>query len=163
MTNNEFIIREIQPDDNEHLANVIREVILEMGAPKTGTAYEDKATDQMFENFQKPRSFYYVVEYKNKVIGGAGIAPLHNSENDFCELQKMYFLPILRGKGFGSKLIKTCLKKAVLSGYKNCYLETMPYMKAATTLYKKNGFINLKKPLGDTGHYSCNIWMLKKL
>ena len=163
MTTEDFIIREIQSKDNTQVAKVIRSVLIELGVPKVGTAYEDKATDEMFENFQKPRSFYYVVEYKNKVIGGAGIAPLQNSENDFCELQKMYFLPILRGKGFGSKLIKTCLKKAVLSGYKNCYLETMPYMKAATTLYKKNGFINLKKPLGDTGHYSCNVWMLKKL
>jgi len=163
MTNNEFIIREIQPDDNEHLANVIREVILEMGAPKTGTAYEDKATNHMFENFQKSRSFYYVIVHKNKILGGAGIAPLENFTEDTCELQKMYFLPILRGKGFGSKLIETCLKKAVFTGYNNCYLETMPYMKAATALYKKNGFINLEKPLGNTGHFACNVWMIKKL
>ena len=163
MTNNEFIIREIKPKDNEQLAIVIRAVILEMGAPKTGTAYEDKATDQMFENFQKPRSFYYVIVHKKKVIGGAGIAPLKSFTKDTCELQKMYFSPMIRGKGLGSKLIEKCLKKAVLTDYKKCYLETMPYMKAATALYKKNGFINLKKPLGDTGHYSCNVWMIKEL
>jgi len=163
MTSNEFIIKEIKPQDNEQLAIVIREVILEMGAPKTGTAYEDKATDQMFENFQKPRSFYYVILHNNIVLGGAGIAPLENSTEDICELQKMYFSPMIRGKGLGSKLIEKCLKKALLTGYKNCYLETMPYMEAATTLYKKNGFINLEKPLGNTGHYSCNVWMIKEL
>jgi putative acetyltransferase len=75
----------------------------------------------------------------------------------------MYFLPITRGKGMGSKLINICLERAKKIGYTSCYLETMPYMNAAKALYKKNGFINLDKPIGNTGHYSCNVWMLKKL
>jgi putative acetyltransferase len=36
-------------------------------------------------------------------------------------------------------------------------------MNAAQALYKKNGFISLDKPVGNTGHYSCNVWMLKDL
>jgi len=163
MTNQDFIIREIQSKDNAQMATVIREVLLEMGAPKIGTAYEDKATDLMFENFDKPTSFYYVIEHNNKVVGGAGIAQLDNYTGNTCELQKMYFLPIIRGKGLGSKLIKTCLEKAKTLGYQNCYLETMPYMTAAKTLYKKNGFVDLDKPLGNTGHYSCQVWMIKKI
>ncbi|WP_158841857.1 GNAT family N-acetyltransferase [Polaribacter sp. L3A8] len=163
MTSQDFIIREILPKDNAQMAMVIREVLVEMGAPKIGTAYEDKATDKMFENFEKPTSFYYVIEYKNKIVGGAGIAQLDNFEGNTCELQKMYFLPITRGKGLGSKLIETCLEKAKSIGFENCYLETMPYMDAAQALYKKNGFINLDKPMGNTGHYSCPVWMLKKL
>jgi putative acetyltransferase len=163
MTNEDFIIREIHAKDNEQMAFVIREVILEMGAPKVGTAYEDSATDKMFENFMKPTSFYYVVEHQNKVVGGAGIARLDNFDSKTCELQKMYFLPITRGKGMGYKLINICLERAKKIGYTSCYLETMPYMNAAKALYKKNGFINLDKPIGNTGHYSCNVWMIKKL
>ncbi|AUC23725.1 GNAT family N-acetyltransferase [Polaribacter sejongensis] len=163
MKSTDFIIREIQSKDNAQMATVIREVLLEMGAPKIGTAYEDKATDKMFENFEKPTSFYYVVEHNNKVVGGAGIAQLDNFEGNTCELQKMYFLPITRGKGLGSKLINTCLEKAKTVGFENCYLETMPYMNAAQALYKRNGFVNLDKPMGNTGHYSCPVWMLKKL
>ena len=163
MTSTDFIIREIQSKDNAQMAIVIREVLLEMGAPKIGTAYEDKATDKMFENYEKPTSFYYVVEHQNKIIGGVGIAPLDNYEGKICELQKMYFLPVTRGKGLGSKLIAACLTKAKTLGFNSCYLETMPYMLAAQALYKKNGFINLDKPIGNTGHYSCPVWMLKKL
>ena len=48
MTSRNFIFREIKPEDNEQLATVIKSVILEMGAPKIGTAFEDKATNQMF-------------------------------------------------------------------------------------------------------------------
>ena len=163
MTTKDFIIREIKASDNQQMAHVIKTVILEMGAPKTGTAYEDKATNAMFENYQKQNVVYYVVEHKGNVVGGAGIAALDNADGTICELQKMYFLPIIRGKGLGSKLIATCLQKAKEFGFKNCYLETMPYMTAAQKLYKRNGFTNLEKPMGDTGHYSCNVWMLKEL
>ncbi|MCL4140593.1 UNVERIFIED_CONTAM: hypothetical protein GTU68_019376 [Idotea baltica] len=145
------------------MAVVIRSVILEMGAPKTGTAYEDRATDNMFETYQKQKAAYFVVEYNGKVVGGAGIAQLDNFEGNTCELQKMYFLPIARGKGLGTTLISTCLKKAKEFGFENCYLETLPYMEAAVKLYKKNGFINLDKPMGNTQHYNCNVWMLKKI
>lgn len=163
MTSEDFIIREIKPTDNKELAIVIRTVILEMGAPKIGTAYEDKATDQMFETYNKVNKAYFVVEYKNKVIGGAGIAKLDNCEDNICELQKMYFLPIARGLGLGSHLINKCLQEAKSFGFNACYLETLPYMKAATKLYAKNGFVSLDKPMGNTGHYSCNVWMLKKI
>ena len=163
MANESFIIREIKPQDNLQIAKVIRTVLVEFDVPKVGTAYEDKATDSMFENFNKPTSTYFVIEHKNNIVGGVGIAQLDNFKGKTCELQKMYFLPIARGKGLGSKLIAKCLKKAKELGFENCYLETLPYMKAATELYKKNGFTLLEKPLGNTGHYSCNVWMLKEL
>ncbi|MEE3998963.1 GNAT family N-acetyltransferase [Tenacibaculum sp. FZY0031] len=163
MTPSDFIIREIKPQDNAQMAKVIRDVLIELGAPKVGTAYEDKATDAMYEAYEKEKAEYFVVEYNGVVVGGAGFAQLDNFEGNMCELQKMYFLPIARGKGIGSKLINFCMNEAKKQGFKQCYLETLPYMKAATALYRKNGFIDLKSPLGNTGHYSCNVWMLKDL
>lgn len=159
----DFIIREVKPQDNAELANVIRSVLVEFGVPKVGTAYEDKATDEMYETYQKSKANYFVIEHKGNVVGGAGFAALDNFTGNVCELQKMYFLPIVRGKGLGSKLINFCLKHAKEQGFKQCYLETMPYMDAARALYAKNGFKNLDKPMGNTGHYSCNVWMLKDL
>ncbi|PQJ78797.1 GNAT family N-acetyltransferase [Polaribacter porphyrae] len=163
MTNIDFIIRPIQQKDNKQLATVIREVILEMGAPKVGTAYEDEATDNMFETYQKPNAAYFVLELNNKVIGGAGIAQLNNYEGNVCELQKMYFLPSARGKGLGTKMISKCLEKAKEFGFEKCYLETLPYMQSAVKLYKKYGFENLDEPMGNTCHYNCNVWMIKKI
>ena len=163
MTNLDFIIREITAADNAELADVIRSVILEMGAPKVGTAYEDTATDKMFETYQKQKAVYFVVEHKNKVVGGAGIAQLDNYEGNVCVLQKMYFSPIARGKGLGTNLISICLEKAKELGFENCYLETLPYMKSAVKLYKKYGFTALDKPLGNTCHHACNVWMIKKI
>lgn len=163
MTSNNYILREIEKKDNEQIARVIRTVLIEMGVPKVGTAYEDKALDEMFETYSKSTSAYYVIENNGKIIGGAGVAKLNNYDGNICEFQKMYFLSEARGLGLGSKMITVCLEKAKGFGFEKCYLETMPYMDSARALYQKNGFTSLDKPVGDTGHYSCNVWMIKDL
>ncbi|WP_396589655.1 GNAT family N-acetyltransferase [Allomuricauda sp. R78024] len=159
----EAIIREITPDDNAQVTQVIRKVLLDFGVPKVGTAYADKALDNMYETYNAPNATYFVVEDDGQIIGCAGIAQLDNYEGNVCELQKMYLLEEARGRGLGSKMIMVCLEKAKEYGFEQCYLETMPYMEAAQKLYKKNGFEYIDAPMGNTGHYSCPVWMLKKL
>lgn len=151
-------IRKIQQKDNQAVGNLVQTVLMEMGAPKIGTAYADPFLFSLFEVYQEPKSVYYVIENDNKIIGAAGIGPL---ENDICELQKMYFLPEARGLGLGSKLMEIILADAKSFGYSGCYLETMPYMTDAQKLYKKVGFTNIAAPMGNTGHTSCPVWMLK--
>jgi putative acetyltransferase len=160
---NTIFIREIQKEDNESIAKVIREVFIMDGYPKIGTAFADLQLDYMFETYFKPESIYYVVEENGKIIGGAGISPLENSTENVCELQKMYFLQEARGRGIGLLLIQKCLKSAKGFGYKKCYLETLPEMLVAQNLYKKVGFEYLCRPMGNTGHTQCPVWMLKKL
>lgn len=163
MSKEAILIREIKTEDDAQVAEVIRAVLIEMGVPKVGTAYADKALDEMTTTYNKDNAAYFVVEDQGKIIGGAGIAPLENYKGPICELQKMYFLPEARGKGLGMKMMEVCLEKAKSFGFEKCYLETFPYMKDATKLYAKSGFEPLEGPLGDTGHYSCNVWMLKSL
>lgn len=163
MTENNYIIRPIQHGDNPKIAEAIRSVLIEVGVPKVGTAYADKALDEMFETFDKPTSKYFVVDYHGTILGGAGIAQLDNYNGPICELQKMYFKPEARGKGLGAKMIETCLEQAKSFGFEQCYIETMPYMEQARKLYQKVGFNYINAPMGDTGHYSCTVWMLKNL
>ncbi|WP_271764963.1 GNAT family N-acetyltransferase [Aquimarina algiphila] len=157
-------IRLLESKDDKALASLIRSVLVEMGVPKVGTAYEDESLDRMYDTYNYSGMRYYVVEEKGEIVGGAGIAPLQGeTSDDICELQKMYFLPVTRGKGIGYKMIQTCLSYAKEQGYTKCYLETMPYMQAARKLYQKVGFVSLEKPIGNTGHYSCQAWMIKEL
>ena len=157
-----FRIREIEPGDNQEVANVVRNVLVEMGVPKVGTAYEDKSLDDMYGHYNLPKMEYFVVEEEGKIIGCAGIGPLPG-EPEVCELQKMYFLPTARGRGIGAEMMKTCLDFARNAGYKRCYLETMPYMEHARKLYARTGFQPLEGPMGETGHYNCSVWMIKDL
>ncbi|MDT0554294.1 GNAT family N-acetyltransferase [Urechidicola vernalis] len=161
--NHNFKIREIKPSDNQEIALVIRDILIEFGVPKVGTAYEDTALDYMFETYNVPNATYFVVEKNGKLYGGAGVMQLQESDEPICELQKMYFHSDAREKGIGSLMMETCLEKAKAYGFKQCYLETLPYMVGARKLYKKTGFKSLDKPMGNTGHFSCNMWMLKDL
>jgi putative acetyltransferase len=79
------------------------------------------------------------------------------------ELQKMYFKPEVRGKGYGKKMMLVCLERAAQLRFDSIYLETMDNMYDAQGLYKNVGFELLQGPLGDTGHFSCPIQMLKSL
>ena len=158
-----ILIREIQQKDNKAIANVIRTVFISDDYPKTGTVFADTQLDFMFETYDNPRAAYFVVEENGKIIGGAGISQLESSKENICELQKMYFLKEARGKGLGLQMIEKCLAIATEFGYSNCYLETLPEMLVAQSLYKKVGFEYLCTPLGNTGHTTCPVWMIKQL
>jgi len=158
-----WIIRKIEKKDNPDVAKLIRAVFDELNIPKVGTAYADSYLDLMFEEYSKPKSVYFVVENDGKIIGGAGVAPLDNEAETICELQKMYFLPVARGRGIGSQMMALCLQAAKEYGFEKCYLETMPFMHDAQKLYKKVGFEYICSPMGSTGHVSCPVWMLKDL
>ena len=158
-----WVIRKIEKKDNQSIAALIRAVFDELNIPKVGTAYADPYLDLMFEEYSKPKSVYFVVEINGKIVGGAGVAPLENEAVTICELQKMYFLPEIRGLGIGSQMMEKCLQSAKDFGFEKCYLETMPFMHDAQKLYKKVGFESICSPMGSTGHVSCPVWMLKEL
>ncbi len=163
MSNDNFTIRQIKPSDNAFLEQVIKSIFHELGMPLVGTAYADVETANMYESYQGDTEIYYVIEQDGKIYGGAGIKPLRDFESDVCELQKMYFSPEIRGKGLGKDIIKKCLGQAKMFGFKTCYLETFPSLKAAVHIYESVGFVHIDKALGNTGHYSCDVRMTKAL
>ena len=163
LINNFMIIRKIEEKDNIALGNIVQQVLMELGAPKIGTAYSDPYLFSLFEIYNNTNTIYFVVEENEKIIGGAGIAALENGPSEICELQKMYFLPEARGKGIATLVIEKCIEAASSFGFKKCYLETMPYMEHAQKLYRKFGFYYLDDPIGNTGHTSCPVWMMKDL
>ena len=158
-----MLIRKIQQQDNQEIAQVIRNVFEELNAPKVGTAYADPILDTLYEVYEKDRHLYLVVENNGKVLGGCGIAPLENEGKHICELQKMYFAPEIRGTGLAKQIIEECLVFARANDYSLCYLETLSFMKAAQKLYLNLGFEPIVQPLGNTGHNSCEVWMTKEL
>jgi putative acetyltransferase len=156
-----MLIREIQEKDNEQVESLIRTCLIEFGANKSGTAWEDADLGRFYQVYQNEKSKYWVVEHNGKIVAGCGIGPLTNSE-DTCELQKMYALKEARGTGIANELLKISLEFAK-KHYKKCYLETFSNMVAANKFYKKNNFIQLEKPIGETEHYACDVWYIKIL
>jgi len=163
MSSNHFLIREIKPEDNISIKRIIKAIFPEFKMSLVGTAYEDEETPRMFESYQGQKEIYLVLVINNIVVGGGGIKPLRNFNPEVCELQKMYLSPSVRGKGLGKKLFDRCLYEAKKFGYEKCYLESASQLKTAIHLYEKSGFQYLEESLGDTGHYSCGVWMIKDL
>ena len=163
MTPKTTIVREIQQKDNREIQDVIRAIFPEFNLPLVGTAYEDEETTAMFENYQEENAKYFVIEVQNEVLGGGGIKPLNGFDGNICEIQKMYFSPKIRGDGFGKLLFDKLIETAKELGFEKCYLESASILKTAIHIYEKNGFMHLKSPLGNTGHYSCGVWMIKDL
>lgn len=160
---NNVLIRNISPTDNKALAHIVRTSLTEFGANKPGTVYYDDTTDYLFELFQHTGSVYFVAEKNNELLGGAGIFPSAGLQPGTCELVKMYLKSEARGLGLGKLLIDKCLQFAKGFGYQQVYIETMPELRKAVSVYEKYGFEYLDGPLGNTGHFGCDVWMLKKL
>jgi len=153
-------IRAIEPGDNVAMAAIIRETLTEFGLNIPGTAYFDESTDHLYESFQIVKSAYFVAVEEGEIVGGVGLFPSNGLPEGTVELVKMYLKSKSRGKGLGKQLMLKCIALAKTLGYKNIYLESMPELSTAVSAYEKLGFKLLQQPLGDTGHYSCEIWML---
>jgi putative acetyltransferase len=158
-----MIIREIQPKDNLSIKVIITDCFKEFGLPISGSSLEDEDVKCMYEGFQTHRSIYYVLEDHGKVLGGGGVKQLKGASKDTCELQKMYFHPDARGKGYGKMMLDKCTQAAKEFGYKFCYLESHSELRDAISLYEKNRFKHLEKPQGHTGHLICGVYMVKEL
>jgi len=156
-------LRPMQKTDNPAIAAIIRCVLTEFGCTAPGFAIHDPEVDFIFETYDRAGCAYFVVEHEGVVVGGSGVAPLKGGDADICELQKNYLLPDYRGNGYGLMLFKSCMEAAKALGYKRCYLETLEHMTAARKIYEREGFEQIKEPMGNTGHFACNCWYVKEL
>ncbi len=158
-----YTIRLIQKQDNAAVARIIGEVLTEFQAVGAGYSIDDPEVQDMHGNYRNRQSCYYVIVLDDHVVGCGGFAPLTGGDKFTCELRKMFFLSATRGVGLGKRLLLLLMEEARKRGYTKCYLETLDRMSQANELYRKNGFELLDKPIGKTGHCSCDRWYLLNL
>ena len=142
---------------------MIREVFREHEAPQHGTVYSDPTTDDLYGLFRKSRSVLWVAEMNKLPEGCCGVYPTDGLEDNYAELVKYYLARSGRGKGIGRQLMELCIGSARDMGYEKLYLESMPHFSKAVRIYEKLGFRYLPGPLGNSGHTTCNIWMILDL
>lgn len=160
----QIIIRPITPADNAAIAEIVRESFRENKVDHLeGISLHDPGLETLAEIYSHHHSGYWVAEADGEILGGAGLAPLAGADGDYCEMQKLFFKSKVKGNGLGRRMVALILQEAPKRGYKYCYLETLPELKAAVRLYEAFGFRHLKSALGNTGHNSCEIHMLKSL
>lgn len=159
----DFELRKAIAIDNTALASVIRQVFHELNAPMQGTAYNDPTTDRLFEKFQMPRSVLWVAVQNNEIVGCCGIYPTEGLPSECAELVRFFLSATARGKGIGRALMQQCSISAAEFGYAQLYLESIPVFDKALRIYEKQGFTYLSQPIANSGHTSCNVWMIKNI
>ena len=159
----EILYRNIEQKDNNDIAELIRSVFREFNIARPGTVYFDPTTDDLFRLFQIHGSEYWIAEDDGVIIGGCGVYPTPGLPDGVAELVKLYLNPAYRGKGIGWQLMEKTFESARKFGYRQLYLESLPELGKAISLYERAGFRSLPCQLGNSGHFGCNIWMIKDL
>jgi putative acetyltransferase len=160
---NGITYRNIEEKDNKELAGLIRAVFREFKIDRPGTVYFDPTTDSLSELFKLPGSVYWIAEENGILAGGCGIYHTPGLPEGCAELVKFYLLQAWRGKGIGRRLMEKCFESAKQLGFKQLYLESLPELDKAVSMYLKSGFRHIPHALGNSGHFGCNIWMVKDL
>ena len=158
-----IIFRQIEERDNKEIAELIRIVFREFNIHRPGTVYYDPTTDSLFELFRTSGSEYLIAEEDGIIIGGCGVYPTPGLPEGCTELVKFYLSASQRGKGIGWKLMEKSFNSAKKNGYRQLYLESLPELSKAISLYERAGFKFIERPMGKSGLFGCNIWMLKDL
>lgn len=156
-------VRKVKETDNEALAKLIRDTFEEHNAPKEGTVYSDPTTFALSDLFTIPGSVLWVGEIDGVISGCCGVYPTEGLPDGCAELVKFYLKPSARGKGLGKLLMSESIKSAKEFGYRDLYLESLPEFSKAVKMYENMGFKLLDKPLGNSGHHSCTLWMIRSL
>ena len=159
-----MIIREIQPQDDPALFQLVRSSLKSADLAIPGTAYFDesiKAMSQFYLN-QTRRQYFVLVDETERVLGGAGFAE-YNGSGEIAELQKLYLAEEAKGKGYGTLLTQQVEKAAQKAGYQQLYLETHHNLPVAILLYQKLGYTSLPSPLPGTQHSTMDHFFIKDL
>ncbi|GGZ21065.1 N-acetyltransferase [Echinicola pacifica] len=156
--------RLIEKEDNLAVKKLIQAVFEEYDAPREGTVFADPEMEDLHGLFERAeKAVFWLAEEDGNILGCCGVYPTSGLPSGLAELVKLYLDAGARGKGIGKTLMEKCIASAQDMAYEGLYLESIPLFGQAVSLYEKVGFRRLSKPLGDSGHFSCSIWMLKDL
>lgn len=114
------------------------------GDPKFKEYLEIQNYDAELENLEDkyglPYGRLYLVYWGKALAGCIGLRKIDNST---CELKRLYIKPQFRKKGIGDFLIKKIIADAKEIGYSKMRLDTLPFLKGAERLYRRNGFYDI--------------------
>lgn len=157
------VIRKLEMKDNSEIASLIRNVFREFNIDRPGTVYFDPTTDDLYTLFKTQGSVYWIACENERILGGCGVFPTPGLPEGCAELVKFYLEAGSRGKGLGWKLMLRSFESAREMGYKQIYLESLPELGRAISLYERAGFRSIPGQLGNSGHFGCTIWMIRDL
>lgn len=139
--------------DCERIWRLVSSVLGEYGLPADRDGKDSDLTDIEAHYLNRGGAFEILEDEEGNLLGTAGLYPI---DEETVELRKMYFVPEIRGRGYGRQLLSDMVQIARELGFKRITLETIAPLKEAIHLYERFGFVSYEiepNPRADRGFY----------
>jgi ribosomal protein S18 acetylase RimI-like enzyme len=149
----------LQQYENKYLHEVQslhKTAMVNVGAYKGDGPWDDDLRD-IKKNYLDNNGEFLIVLDNGILVGMGAFRRITTTE---AEIKRMRVLPLYQGKGIGKMILTKLEKSALNKGYSALILETSDKQIAANALYRKSGFVEIRKELIDG--YNCT-WYTKKL
>lgn len=84
----------------------------------------------------------------------AGCIGLRKMDEASCEMKRLYVRQIYRGQSIGRRLIEKIIDDARKIGYQYMFLDTLPFLQTAISMYREYGFYEIPR-YNDSPMTSC--------
>ncbi len=137
----DLLIRPATNGDCERVIALVFNVLAEYSLPPHPDS-KDADLKDIEGNYIRAGGIFEVIEDgAGNLLGTYGLYPL---DKETCELRKMYFVPAMRGRGLGRRILERAVEHARRLKYKAIVLETHSVLKEAVRLYKNFGFMPIE-------------------
>ena len=105
----EVVIRTATNRDSERIIALVFDLLAEYGLPPDPDS-KDADLKDIESNYINAGGVFEVIEDRDgNLVGAYGLYPL---DKETCELRKMYFLPEIRGRGLGRRILERAIGHA---------------------------------------------------
>lgn len=147
-------IRPATNNDSDAVSKLVASVLVEFDLPSERPGTDDDLLD-IEAAYNAQGTHLWVLIENHSIIGTTALLRI---DEQTCELRKMYLLPSVRGRGFGSKLVDFCIDEARARGFRRIQLETAEALTDAMRLYERRGFRRTGEAAGELG---CGVRYLR--
>ena len=121
----------------EEVKGLIIEYLQRLGRDLSFQNVDEELSDPAKKYTAPEGELLVAVNDNDEVIG---MVAYHRHNDERCEMKRLYVKPETRGQHVGDVLVSEIVSHARDAGYKEMVLDTIVPLKAAISLYKKNGF-----------------------
>lgn len=141
----EIVLGYDRPKEVLELVTEYTNTILQQG-DEVKQCLSSQHLEEELKDMEKKYGLPYGRLYLAVIDGGAaGCGALTRTDENYCEMKRLYVRPKFRGQHISRALTDRIIKDAREIGYQYMRLDTFPFMETAIKLYEKYGFYYIKR------------------